>query len=239
MKLNQIFPVFIVVLGFAVSTITHASDTNGISINAYDPGQNLLGQTTKIPEAQVIKFSNPLFHQAGDPVLGNPQGNISLVEFLDYQCSHCVEMEPVINALIAKNPQLRVIIKEFPIRGSLSIYAAKAALAAKKQGQFSAFHHALMQLNSSFSEETVIVLAKSLNLNIESLQSDMNGNSVDQQIRQNDQLAQQLQISGTPAFYLGKTSLPSNASSASIDFISGQVNQQSLQDLINRVGRAE
>src|SRR5689334_12549783 len=76
---------------------------------------------------------NALFHQNSDPVAGNPKGKVTVVEFFDYQCSHCMTMAPVIEAIIKNNPNVRVVFKDFPIRGPVSEFAAKAALAANKQ----------------------------------------------------------------------------------------------------------
>jgi protein-disulfide isomerase len=87
-----------------------------------------------------------LLYRAGDPIAGNPKGKVTLVEFFDYQCGHCIDMAPVIGEIIKANPNVRVIFKEFPIRGPVSDYAARAALAANKQGKYYQFSHANIKL---------------------------------------------------------------------------------------------
>src|SRR6185295_1294162 len=71
-----------------------------------------------------------LLNEKNDPVAGNKKGNITIVEFFDYQCSHCSNMTPVLQKIIKQNPNVRVVYKEYPIRGMISEYAARAALAA-------------------------------------------------------------------------------------------------------------
>src|SRR5690606_21617073 len=95
------------------------------------------------------------------PVLGNPKGNVILVEFLDYQCGHCKSMSPVVSELIKSNKDLRVVIKELPIFGPSSNFAALAAIASTKQGQdkFQAFHKALFEAQTRFNKKFVLNLA--------------------------------------------------------------------------------
>ena len=120
-------------------------------------------------EETAPKFAEVLFHQAGDPMAGNANGKVTVVEFFDYQCSHCVDMAPVIDSLIKADPNVRVVFKEFPIRGPLSEYAAKAALAASAQGKYFEFHKALMDQISQkqpLTEDSVLKAAQKVGLNI-------------------------------------------------------------------------
>ena len=108
------------------------------------------------------------------PVAGNEKGNVTLVEFFDYQCGHCKTMGPVISNLINSDPQLRVVFKEFPIFGATSEFAAKAALAAKNQEKYLPFHEALLQEKAALSNEKVLEIAKNVGLDVERLQKDLN-----------------------------------------------------------------
>src|SRR5437016_4513875 len=87
---------------------------------------------------------NALFHQAHDPVAGNPNGSVTVAEFFDYQCSHCISMAPVMANIIKDNSDVRIVFKEFPIRGSISEFASRAALAANMQGKYYEFNHAIL-----------------------------------------------------------------------------------------------
>lgn len=175
---------------------------------------------------------NALLRQGGDPVVGNPNGKVTIVEFFDYQCGHCVSMAPVMSAIIKANPDVRVVYKELPIRGSNSQFASRAALAAKKQGKYYALSHAMLVTNEPLNETTVMELAKKAGLNITKLKKDMNDKSITNQIDANMKLAQDLQISGTPAFFIGRTDA---TSSDEVVFRLGEMSQRELQDVINKI----
>src|SRR3546814_18088032 len=90
------------------------------------------------------------------PVTGNPDGDVSLVEFFDYNCPYCRRVAPVVADAEAADPQLRIVYKEFPILGPGSAFAAKAALAAHRQGLYFTFHNALMQAGGRADESSVL-----------------------------------------------------------------------------------
>ncbi len=184
-----------------------------------------------------IKNASVLFGQGGDPLAGNPNGKVTLVEFFDYQCSHCIDLFPSLQALIKANPNLRVVYKEFPIRGPLSLYIAKASLAADKQGKFEVFHEALMNNAKDLNQDKVMELAKSAGLDVQKLKKDMDSPAIDQEIKSTYKLAQDLQLFGTPAMFIAKTETAKNPSAGAIDFIPGQADQQTLQSAIDQAGK--
>jgi protein-disulfide isomerase len=96
-------------------------------------------RTVKETQKIAAAYADPLFHQENDPIGGNPNGKVTIVEFFDYQCPHCVDMAPIIDSIVKANPDVRVVYKEFPVRGPLSKLAASAALAANQQGKYTAF----------------------------------------------------------------------------------------------------
>ncbi|RDI39210.1 DsbA family protein [Aquicella lusitana] len=177
---------------------------------------------------------NNLFHQPGDPVAGNPRGNVTVVEFFDYQCSHCITMAPVMAAIIKANPNVRVVFKDFPIRGPVSEFAARAALAANKQGKYYSFSHALLTANQPLTQESVLDMAKAEGLNVSKLKKDMNSSSVKNQLKANYNLALALKLSGTPAFFIGKTNASGNSD---IRFVLGAMSQSELQDAIDNASK--
>ncbi len=168
------------------------------------------------------------------PVVGNPKGNVTVVEFFDYQCSHCSAMAPVISAVMQANPTVRFVFKDFPIRGPMSEYAARAALAANLQGKYYQMNHALLTTNEPITKENVIAIAKANGLNTKQLEKDMFSRAVTNQLKSTYQLAQELKLSGTPAFFIGKT----NASSLSgVNYVLGEMTQSDLQTAIDQASK--
>ncbi|HTM64345.1 MAG TPA: DsbA family protein [Gammaproteobacteria bacterium] len=188
-------------------------------------------QTIKNTQKDASKYAKDLFHANNDPVGGNPKGTITIAEFFDYQCPHCVDMSPILNNAIKDNPNLRVVFKEFPIRGPMSEFAARAALAANMQGKYMQLHDALMQIKPPFTQESILAAAKSVGLSIDKLQTDMKSDAITQQINANMKLGQDLKLLGTPAIFVGKT----DATTASnINYAPGFVDQNQLNDLIKK-----
>jgi protein-disulfide isomerase len=141
-----------------------------------------------------------VFQDSDSPVGGNANGNVTLVEFFDYNCPYCRAMTPVMAKAEAADPQLRIVYKEFPILGQGSVFAAKAALAANKQGKYVAFHRALYQVRGQVDEAKVIEVAASVGLDVSRLKADMRDTRIEAALEKNLKLAQTLQINGTPGF---------------------------------------
>lgn len=193
----------------------------------FEEAEKTVRQTQQIAS----QFIPALFHQANDPTDGNVNGSITVVEFFDYQCPHCAEMTPVIAAITKANPNVRVVFKEFPIRGPVSEFAAKAALAANKQGKYTVFSHALLSAKPPLSQETILQIAKSSGLDVEKLKKDMNDPSVTDQLKNNMKLAQDLKLFGTPAIFVGKTNATPKDS---ISYGPGRLDQKQLQESIDK-----
>lgn len=183
----------------------------------------------------IPNYVNNLFHSSNDPMMGNPQGAITLVEFFDYQCPHCTLMYPVLENLIKNNSDVRIILKEFPIRGPDSELAARAALAAQMQGKYDAFHGALMKAGQiQITADVLYTLAASAGLDVNKLKADMNSKTVSDQLAANLKLGQDLQLLGTPAFFIAKSDIKQGASPGSIGFIPGQVDLNQLQTILKK-----
>lgn len=153
------------------------------------------------------------------PVGGNPEGDATVVEFFDYQCPYCKRVAPDVERLIAEDEGVRIVYKEWPILGPPSVFAARAALAAREQDQYLAFHEEVMALDE-ITEASVLAVASDLGLDVEQLQEDMKAPEVDAHLEQTMQLAQALGITGTPAFVIGDRVVPG---AAGYDALSGQV----------------
>ncbi len=153
--------------------------------------------------ASVIRTNaKSLFRSAEDLVLGNQNGTITMVEFLDYNCGYCMRAYLEVQQLVEDNKDLRLVIKEFPVLGPGSEFAAKAALASRKQGSYNEFHHALMQHKGSKGEAAVLAIASAAGLDVEKLKADMADPTIAATIARNYQLAELLAINGTPAFVI-------------------------------------
>ena len=134
------------------------------------------------------------------------QGETIVAEFFDYQCGYCKRMFPaVVKAMEAS--KVRVVVKEFPILGPNSVLAAEYALAADRQGKYAEFHEKLMTAAGRLSPEFLDRTATDLHLDVEKLKADAKGPEVQAIIARNRQLARALQITGTPAFFVGETPL--------------------------------
>ncbi|MCG8596185.1 MAG: DsbA family protein [Kiloniellales bacterium] len=163
-----------------------------------------------------------LSRDPNSPVLGNPDGDVTLVEFFDYRCPYCRKVTVDLVDAVEKDGGIRLVFKEFPILGPESLVAARAALAAAAQDRYRDFHLALMTTPGQLDEATILALASDLGLDVDRLREDMASESVERQIRDNHRLAQALQITGTPAFVIGKEIIP------------GAVPMQQLLELVRR-----
>jgi protein-disulfide isomerase len=188
-------------------------------------------ETVKQTQQAAASFANALFHQANDPVSGNPNGKVTVVEFFDYQCPHCIDMAPVMDSIIKANPDLRVVYKEFPIRGPVSEFAARAALAANLQGKYAEFSHALLTSGQQLTQDSIMQIATGLGLDMSKLKKDMDDNKIKDQLKSNIKLAQDLKLFGTPALFVGKTNAKGNEP---INYVPGQVDQTQLQQMIDK-----
>lgn len=152
--------------------------------------------------------ANDVFQDKQSPVGGNAQGNVTLVEFFDYNCPYCRLMAPIMDQAMADDPQLRIVYKEFPILGPDSVFAAKAALAAERQGKYREFHKALYGSRTRVTEAVVLKIAAETGLDVERMKGDMQKPDIQALIDRNAELAQALRITGTPGFVAGGQIFP-------------------------------
>lgn len=142
------------------------------------------------------------------PVIGNPDGDVTLIEFFDYNCPYCKRMAPDIEALIAGDDNIRIVYREWPILGEGSVFATRAALAARNQGKYEEFHWAMMNLKGRAEEASVLRVAANLGMDLDQLKADMNAPEVDEHIKTSMSLAQLLGFNGTPSFVIGNALVP-------------------------------
>ena len=142
------------------------------------------------------------------PNLGNPEGDVTVVEFFDYNCPYCRSAGQTLQALLAADANVRVIYREWPILGEDSVIAARAALAAREQGKYEAFHWALMNGEGRVTEAVIFKVARDLGMDVAKLEADMVSPAVEAHIALSNALAQQLGFTGTPAFIVGDKTAP-------------------------------
>lgn len=142
------------------------------------------------------------------PVLGNPDGDVTLVEFFDYNCPYCKQAAPEVDALLETDKNVRLVLREWPILSEGSAFAARAALASRAQGKYAEFHEALMTMRGKLEPETVLRIAAETGLDIEKLQNDMTSPEVEEHIATSMRLAEALGFNGTPAFVIGDQLIP-------------------------------
>ena len=162
-----------------------------------------INQKSQSRQQVIITQHAQLVNSPHDLVLGNKDGGVTLVFFSDYSCGYCKSNWPIVQDLIKGDHDLRVVIKEIPILGQISMLAARMTLAAEKQGKYAQLHNALMQYKGKLSEEIIIRQAKLQGLDIDKLNTDMQSTAIDNIIQDNFALAQALQIEGTPVFVIG------------------------------------
>src|ERR1700756_4315880 len=149
-----------------------------------------------------------IFDDPATPVGGNPQGDVTIVEFFDYRCPYCKQVLPSLQALLKEDHKLRFVYKEMPVLGPASVTAAHAAPAAQREGKNEAFHNAMMATKGQITDETVYKVAGSVGLDIDRLKQDMIAPEIDRTLKANLALAEELNIRGTPGFIIGKKIVP-------------------------------
>lgn len=148
-----------------------------------------------------------IYNDPDSPVTGNPKGDITIVAFLDYNCGYCRSNLPLVKALVAKDNMIRVIYKELPVLGPHSEVAARAAVAAHRQGRYLEFQDALFKSRGA-GEATVRSVSTSLGIDYAVLSKEMANQKVRSAIERTRALAGVLGIDGTPAYIIGSQLIP-------------------------------
>lgn len=160
------------------------------------------------------------------PVGGNPQGSVTIVEFFDYQCGYCKREAVELKALLQADPDIRLVYKDLPILGPASVFAARAALAAQKQGKHEALHAALMAADQPLTDQSVLQIAAQAGVDAAKLEKDMADPSVSQALDRNFRLQRALDIQGTPALVVGTEFVPGAASLETLKALAARARAQ-------------
>ena len=158
--------------------------------------------------ATVKEKRDEILKDPAAPIFGNPDGDVTVVEFFDYRCPYCKTVAGRAMETAKKDGKVKVMFKELPILGPESVFAARAALAAQRQGKYIEYHLALMRARERLNEEIIIRIAQGVGLDLEKLKKDMASPEIKRQLEANLELAQELGIRGTPAFIVGDKLAP-------------------------------
>ena len=131
------------------------------------------------------------------------QADITIYEFFDYNCGYCKSVVKTIMDVLSEDKKINFVFVEFPILSQQSYFAAKAALASKKQNLYNQFHLSLMKIKGRVNEEKVFNIAKKIGLDLSQLRIDMNNPQIEKQLLKNREIAKLLGLNGTPAFVIG------------------------------------
>jgi len=173
----------------------------------------------------VKEHAATLFSSPRQVVLGNPQGNVTFVEFFDYNCGYCKRAMDDMMALLKADPNLKVVLKEFPVLGPGSVEAAQVAVAVHMQDKsgkkYLEFHQKLLSGRGQADRTRALAVAKEIGLNMAQLEKDMQSPEVKATLQENFKIAEALGLNGTPSYVIGDK------------VIVGAVGLPSLQEGIN------
>ena len=158
----------------------------------------------------------------GNPGIFLKQADVTIYEFFDYNCGYCKSVVKPIMDLLSEDKKINFVFVEFPILSQQSYFAAKAALASKKQDLYNKFHLSLMKTKGRVNEKKVFSTAKEIGLDIDQLKTDMNKPEIEQQLVKNREIAKLLNLNGTPAFIIGDIIYP------------GALNLNNLKEIIKQ-----
>lgn len=158
----------------------------------------------------VIALEGDLQNDSFSPSIGNPKGDVTIVEFFDYHCGYCKQFLPTITNEITKDPELKVVFKEFPILSEDSVLASRASLAVNSidKTKYLPFHMALMKMSKAFTEENLTEKAKEVGISAAALKKAMENPEIDKELAKNADLAHALSVHGTPALVVGTEVVP-------------------------------
>ena len=179
-----------------------------------------LAQERQNPMPEELR--NALERDPTAPVLGNPDGNITLTEFFDYNCGFCRKMLPVMQQLVTGDPDLRVVYREWPVFGPGSEFAARASLASLPTGKYWQFHAGMLGMRGRAEEASVMRIARDVGLDEAELRERMESDAVAKHISTSFLLADHMGLMGTPTFICGD------------EAVFGQMTLQEMRDLVAR-----
>lgn len=171
--------------------------------------QQQMQQEKEMAKERLGQLNEQIISDTTSPYLGNPEATKVIVEFFDYNCIHCKKTSEMLKSLLAKRNDVKVIMKELPILGATSQYAAKVALAVHKldPSKYAMIHHALMSERLS-SDDVIMEILKKNNIDVNKIKSMMNVAEIEKMLHDNNKLAVEIGLRGTPAFIIDGSFIP-------------------------------
>ena len=173
-------------------------------------GAAALGAMRGQARAQAEPTEASVLHDPDNPVLGNPDGDISIVEWFDFNCPYCRKLEPELRQVVQDDGKVRLVLKDWPILGPVSVVAARVALASKFQGKYDKAHDAMIGVSSKLTEPRIYELIAAAGVDVDRVKQDLaaNAKAIDGMLARNNQTAEGLGFQGTPSFIVGKFRVP-------------------------------
>ncbi len=175
-------------------------DNPEVIIQAVDKYKSNEAQRQQDKTAQAVKDNLKSLTAKSLPSIGNPDADVTVVEFFDYNCGYCKKAFPDLVNLVKSDKNVRVVFQDFPILSEDSKTAALWALAAHKQGKYFEFHQAIMKHRGPKNEANLLKIAREIGLDEVKLQKDAESKAIAKQLDKNYQIAREIGITGTPAF---------------------------------------
>ncbi|MCB8820627.1 DsbA family protein [Microvirga rosea] len=186
-------------------------------------------ETQRVAQASALKETRePLLNAPHSMVVGNPSGDVTLVEFFDYNCGYCKQALGDLQTLVKSDPKLRVVLKDFPVLGPDSVEASRVSLAVKNQlhgEKLFDYHTKLLGTRGRVNGERAIALAKDMGVDVARLQKDMGGADIRTALQENAALGDKLGLTGTPAFIIGDVVVPGAVGLEPLKQVVGNVRQ--------------
>ncbi|MDE1151854.1 MAG: DsbA family protein [Micavibrio sp.] len=215
-------PAIIIAGLLATAAPVHAADTSNLSkdqieqivhdylmahgdviLNSVDTYQK---KDVNDRQAAALKVNHDeLFNNEKSPFIGNPKGDVTMIEFFDYNCHYCKDVFPTLKSLTENDKNLKIIFKDFPILAPSSETAAKWALAAQRQNKYFEFHQKMMEHKGPITDEDIEKVAKSVDLDLSAARTYVDSTDAMMQLERNRALAQQMAFNGTPSFVINDT----------------------------------
>jgi protein-disulfide isomerase len=173
-------------------------------------GAAVLGAMSEQARAQAEPTEALVLHDPDNPVLGNPDGDIAIVEWFDFNCPYCRKLEPELRQVVHDDGNVRLVLKDWPILGPVSVVAARVALACKYQGKYDKAHDAMIGVSSKLTEPRIYELIAAASVDVDRAKQDLaaNAKAIDGMLARNNETAEGLGFQGTPSFIVGKFRVP-------------------------------
>lgn len=203
-------------------------DLIGDALNKYI-AQQKEAEKKKAQQA-IVDNKSALTSDPTSPVIGNKNGDVTLVEFFDYNCPYCRRFHQTLKKAIEKDTDLRVVLKPYPILGPDSIKVMQAALAARSQGKYEELHTALMESDGKLTDEKVYEIAKSLKLDVKKMKEEAKSKDVLLSVEKAFLLGRALKVGGVPAIIIGDHMLSEAPVLDKIQFLVSEARQKGEDD---------